>query len=339
MSVRGRRAGGGSWLLLAVIPVAAPLAAQTAGRRLSAAARRAARRQLLSTRRRSPNVCSPAGHPAALPALTALLEDRLYVRQPDRRRRHRDDRRTRACPRCELDRSRELSSRPASAPPAELTKIGTNNRLRRFLRTTLARFALANPDAVGPARRRHGDAALARRRDRRAAAAARGCGNRRRRQVRDRHRPGARGARRHRPRRPARRDRDARRPPRAPTSATAWPACVEHARRRAVRRAGRRRAARRGRRGARASTRRAASTRRIETLFFGLSLGSVLVLVAIGLAITFGVMGVINMAHGELMMLGAYTTYVVQALMPAPPRRVDSWSPSRRRSSSRRWPA
>ena len=41
-----------------------------------------------------------------------------------------------------------------------------------------------------------------------------------------------------------------------------------------------------------------------------------LVLIAIGLAITFGVMGVINMAHGELMMLGAYTTYVVQVAMP-----------------------
>ena len=53
-----------------------------------------------------------------------------------------------------------------------------------------------------------------------------------------------------------------------------------------------------------------------ETLFFGLSLGSVLVLAAIGLAITFGVMGVINMAHGELIMLGAYTTYMVQLLMP-----------------------
>jgi urea transport system permease protein len=53
-----------------------------------------------------------------------------------------------------------------------------------------------------------------------------------------------------------------------------------------------------------------------ETLFFGLSLGAVLVLSAIGLAITFGVMGVINMAHGELMMLGAYTTYVMQQLMP-----------------------
>ncbi len=55
---------------------------------------------------------------------------------------------------------------------------------------------------------------------------------------------------------------------------------------------------------------------RAETIFFGLSLGSVLALSAIGLAITFGVMGVINMAHGELMMIGAYTTYVVQLLMP-----------------------
>jgi len=54
----------------------------------------------------------------------------------------------------------------------------------------------------------------------------------------------------------------------------------------------------------------------IETTFFGLSLGSVLLLAAIGLAITFGVMGVINMAHGELIMLGAYTTYLVQSAMP-----------------------
>jgi urea transport system permease protein len=54
----------------------------------------------------------------------------------------------------------------------------------------------------------------------------------------------------------------------------------------------------------------------VQTLLFGLSQGSVLVLAAIGLAITFGVMGVINMAHGELMMLGAYTTYLMQQLMP-----------------------
>ncbi len=55
---------------------------------------------------------------------------------------------------------------------------------------------------------------------------------------------------------------------------------------------------------------------RAEMVFFGLSLGSVLALAAIGLAITFGVMGVINMAHGELIMIGAYTTYVIQLLMP-----------------------
>lgn len=49
-------------------------------------------------------------------------------------------------------------------------------------------------------------------------------------------------------------------------------------------------------------------------LFRGVSYGSVLVLIALGLAITFGLMGVINMAHGELMMIGAYTTYEVQML-------------------------
>lgn len=57
----------------------------------------------------------------------------------------------------------------------------------------------------------------------------------------------------------------------------------------------------------------------IETIYFGLSLGSVLVLSAIGLTVTFGVMGVINMAHGELMMIGAYTTYVIQQLLPSYP--------------------
>ncbi len=49
--------------------------------------------------------------------------------------------------------------------------------------------------------------------------------------------------------------------------------------------------------------------------FYGISLGSVLLLAAAGLAITFGVMGVINMAHGEMVMIGAYVTYVVQELI------------------------
>jgi urea transport system permease protein len=50
--------------------------------------------------------------------------------------------------------------------------------------------------------------------------------------------------------------------------------------------------------------------------WYGLSAASVLLLAAIGLAITFGVMGVINMAHGEMVMLGAYSTYMVQLLLP-----------------------
>jgi urea transport system permease protein len=55
----------------------------------------------------------------------------------------------------------------------------------------------------------------------------------------------------------------------------------------------------------------------LQNAWYGLSLGSVLLLAAIGLAITFGVMGVINMAHGEMVMLGAYTTFVVQEYIRA----------------------
>ncbi|SOY86023.1 urea ABC transporter permease subunit UrtB [Cupriavidus taiwanensis] len=55
----------------------------------------------------------------------------------------------------------------------------------------------------------------------------------------------------------------------------------------------------------------------IGNLFAGLSLGSVLLLAALGLAITYGLIGVINMAHGEFLMIGAYATYVVQSLFRA----------------------
>lgn len=58
--------------------------------------------------------------------------------------------------------------------------------------------------------------------------------------------------------------------------------------------------------------RRIALAEGVGTLFSGLSLGSILLLAALGLAITYGVMGVINMAHGELLMVGAYATFVVQ---------------------------
>jgi urea transport system permease protein len=66
------------------------------------------------------------------------------------------------------------------------------------------------------------------------------------------------------------------------------------------------------RRGLASVEQRLAWGERIGTLFAGVSLGSILLLVALGLAITYGLMGVINMAHGELMMIGAYATYVVQ---------------------------
>ena len=56
----------------------------------------------------------------------------------------------------------------------------------------------------------------------------------------------------------------------------------------------------------------------LESLFNGVAIGSVLLLAAIGLAIVFGLMGVINLAHGELIMLGAYTTYVVQLVFRLP---------------------
>ena len=52
----------------------------------------------------------------------------------------------------------------------------------------------------------------------------------------------------------------------------------------------------------------------IANLFYGLSLGSILLLAALGLAITFGLMGVINMAHGEMLMIGAYSTFLIQNL-------------------------
>ncbi len=63
-----------------------------------------------------------------------------------------------------------------------------------------------------------------------------------------------------------------------------------------------------------------------QNAWYGLSLGSVLLLAAIGLAITFGVMGIINMAHGEMVMLGAYTTFVVQEVIRTKAPGLFDWS-------------
>ena len=78
----------------------------------------------------------------------------------------------------------------------------------------------------------------------------------------------------------------------------------------------------------------------VGRVFSGVSLGSILLLAALGLAITYGLMGVINMAHGELIMIGAYATYVVQNLFRAYASRRVRLLPvaarARRRSSRRR---
>ena len=63
----------------------------------------------------------------------------------------------------------------------------------------------------------------------------------------------------------------------------------------------------------------------VGNIFRGLSLGSVLILMALGLAITFGLMGVINMAHGELMMIGAYATFEMQRLFGHTPDNPSDW--------------
>jgi urea transport system permease protein len=63
-----------------------------------------------------------------------------------------------------------------------------------------------------------------------------------------------------------------------------------------------------------------------QNVWYGISLGSVLLLAAIGLAITFGTMGVINMAHGEMVMLGAYTTFVVQQVLRSAAPQLNEYS-------------
>ncbi len=64
----------------------------------------------------------------------------------------------------------------------------------------------------------------------------------------------------------------------------------------------------------------------VQNVWYGLSLGSVLLLAATGLAITFGVMGIINMAHGEMVMLGAYSTFMVQSVIRSSYPELFDWS-------------
>jgi urea transport system permease protein len=253
-----------------------------------------------------------SGHASAGPVLTAMLEDRLFVRASDQQV-------VIASP-----DSADLPSIPlldpvtlrdaGNAEAETLTAVGTNNRLRRFLRTTVARFALASPDPavrlaavrdmvrsldeatvqlLSQLARTETDAAVKREIETGVALAALDGDD-------ARARLGAVATLSNRLSADVRNRLAALIEPDADGRVAETDPAVRAAAAEAVSRID--------------SSRRFYSG--IETLFFGLSLGSVLVLAAIGLAITFGVMGVINMAHGEMMMLGAYTTYVVQTVMP-----------------------
>ncbi len=255
---------------------------------------------------------SKTGHPSVRAVLTAFMEDRLYFRNEDQKivivKSTEGD-----PPALDLIDPQSLKA-TGSAPADSLTKIGTNNRLRRVLRTIVARFGLSNPDpavrldAVKDMLRSldEGNVALLRERiDKEtnsrvkeeiatglALAALDGSDKQ--------ERLNAIATLRHSV------SQDVRNKLASLIDKSPDGNFVESDEQVRLVAAGALRSIDRWR----------TVYSGIQTLFFGLSSGSVLVLIAIGLAITFGVMGVINMAHGELMMLGAYTTYVVQVVMP-----------------------
>ena len=249
---------------------------------------------------------SKTGHPAVRAVLTALMEDRLYVRNADQK--------------IFLVKSAEgdplalidpVGLKDAGTAPADaLTKIGTNNGLRSTLRSTVAHFALASPDASA---RLDAVREMSQSLDEPTVALLR-------------------------QRLSVETDSAVKKEIATALALSALDApdpkgrldaieTLSHTVSQDVRNKlalmlenGSFTANEEVRRAAASAVQKIDGWRSfyagIETLFFGLSLGSVLVLIAIGLAITFGVMGVINMAHGELMMLGAYTTYAVQVAMP-----------------------
>ena len=297
-------------LLFAAVTAAAPAAAQSPDEALRTALG-GLRGTSFPEKEAAVEQIVASGHRGVLVVLTALLEDRLYERLSDQNVvivRVADEN----VPMELVDPVSQQSI--GTAPASELSRIGTNNRLRRFVRTAVARFGLSNTD---PAVRLAAVQEMLRSLDEATLAALS-------RQAETESDPGVRheidtglalaaldgqdraarlqaietlSSR----LRPEVRNRLATLVEVAPDGSQVEPDDeIRRAAAAAIARIDRWRNVNDG----------------VETLFFGLSLGSVLVLSAIGLAITFGVMGVINMAHGELMMLGAYTTYVVQLLMP-----------------------
>ena len=253
---------------------------------------------------------SQSGHPSVRTVLTAFLEDRLYFNNNDQKVLI-----VKSAEGDPLNLIDPLSLKDAGSAPADsLTKIGTNNGLRRTLRTTVAHFALESPDAsvrldaVRDMLRSPDDATVALLRERN--------GVETNSSVKKEITMGLALA--------ALDDPDAK--ARLDAVATLRSSVSQDVRNKLAllyekSPDGSFNEKDQNVREAAANAVSVIDAWRtfysgIETLFFGLSLGSVLVLIAIGLAITFGVMGVINMAHGELMMLGAYTTFVVQSAMP-----------------------
>jgi urea transport system permease protein len=303
------------WLLLAVVlaapPADRPLSAQTPDDAFLASLGEIRDGTFLDKEAIADRMIAD-GHPRVRAVLTALLEDRLYSRTADGRIFIVKSIEDGAGPFALVE---PLSGRDADeAPPETMTKIGSNNRLRRSLRTALARFGLASPDAsirlaaIRDMMRALDEPTAALLRERKTvetdasvlAAIDAGLAM----ADLDGSDPAARLAAietlsgrlgtdvRNRLARLVEQTPDGQFAEGDPAVRAAAETALEHI----------------------DSQRSLYSA--VETLFFGLSLGSVLVLIAIGLAITFGVMGVINMAHGELMMLGAYTTYLVQVAMP-----------------------
>jgi urea transport system permease protein len=305
---------GGQWLVLLLFALGAvrPVLAQSSND-LFLAALGELREGTYADKEQIVERLSASGHASTRQVLTAFLEDRLYVRSLDQKIFIAQPNEDEQAPLSLVD---PVSLKDAGAASRDgMEKIGTNNRLRRVLRTTVARFGLSNPD---PAIRLDAAREMLKSLDEANVAVLR-------------ERIGAET------------DAGVRKEIETGLALAALDGTDQHARLDAVATLSRRSTSdvrnrlasllekspegtfvesdERVRKAAASAVQRIDSTRSfyagIETLFFGLSLGSVLVLVAIGLAITFGVMGVINMAHGELMMLGAYTTYVVQTLMPA----------------------
>ena len=303
-------------LLLACLAIAAPVFAQTRDETFLAALG-ALRDASFVDKEAIVERLTASGHPSVHAVLTAFLDDRLYVRSADQKIfivKSADE----SLPAWALVDPVSLKD-AGSASRDDVTKIGTNNRLRRVLRTTLARFDLSSPDAsvragaVDEILRSLDDANVALLRERVAVETNAGVKQAIQTGLALADLDGSDTPARlaaigmlSRSLRPEVRNRLAGLIEKsADGSFVESNAAIRQAAQCAVR----------------AIDRARAFYSVVQTLFFGLSVGSVLVLVAIGLAITFGVMGVINMAHGELMMLGAYTTYVVQLAMP---RHIDA---------------